>query len=130
MKEQAKGIKAHTPGPWTLTTVLTQVGHCHKIGPFPSRGAHSETFACVYVDGLGLRAEDSPELLANARLIAAAPELVAAILERCEYHHIPLNEGGWAHSVSERFNERRTVKCRLTEAERAALQKAGIGGEK
>ena len=75
-------MSAHTPGPWTLTTVPTQVGHCHKIGPFPSRNERRpETHACVYVDGLGLRPEDAPELLANARLIAAAPDLLALLKE-------------------------------------------------
>lgn len=68
----------HTSSPWTLETVRTSVGLCHKIGPFPSRGSRPQTYACVYVDGLGLRPEDSPELLANARLIAAAPDLLDA----------------------------------------------------
>lgn len=57
----------------------TQVGHCHKIGPFPSTSAvRKETYACVYVDGLGLKPKDAPELLANARLIAASPALYEA----------------------------------------------------
>ena len=72
-------MSKYTAGPWTLETVPTQVGHCHKIGPFPSNGgSKKETYACVYVDGLGLRPEDAPELLANARLIVAAPGLLEA----------------------------------------------------
>jgi len=72
-------MSTHTPGPWTLTTVPTQVGICHKIGPFPdTRGNGKPMHACVYVDGV-YRAEHEPALLANARLIAAAPELLAAL---------------------------------------------------
>lgn len=72
----------HTPGPWTLETVPTQVGICHKIGPFPDT-RNREPFtkpmhACIYVDG-AYRAEHEPTLLANARLIAAAPELLEAL---------------------------------------------------
>jgi hypothetical protein len=73
----------HTLGPWTLTTVPTSVGSCHKIGPFPvSSSIRSEIYACVYVDGAYIGREESPatqELHANARLIAAAPELLAAL---------------------------------------------------
>ncbi|WP_313251121.1 hypothetical protein [Stenotrophomonas indicatrix] len=75
----------HTPGPWALESVNTSVGSCHKIGPFPSAGVRSEVHACVYADRLRLGLDDeSPiavELLANARLIAAAPELFR-IVER------------------------------------------------
>ena len=68
-----------TPGPWTLTTVPTSIGICHKIGPFPDmRGDGKPTHACIYVDGV-YRAEHKPTLLANARLIAAAPELLEAL---------------------------------------------------
>lgn len=76
----------HTPAPWTIETVKTSVGICHKIGPFPSSSpARPETYACVYGDHIN--ADDAyrgdplaVELLANARLIAAAP----ALLEACK----------------------------------------------
>lgn len=67
----------HTPGPWTLETVRTQVGICHKIGPFPWKDGRAN-HACVYVDYPGTGAVEA-ELLANARLIAAAPNLLAAL---------------------------------------------------
>ena len=74
-------MSAHTPGPWVLMTVPTTVGSCHKIGPFPN-GNRSATFACVYADGHRLGIDDSNqaaiELAANARLIAAAPDLLNA----------------------------------------------------
>lgn len=33
---------AHTAGPWSLTTVPTSVGSCHKVGPFPARVGTAE----------------------------------------------------------------------------------------
>ena len=73
----------HTPGPWTLETVPTSCGVCHKVGPFP--GKHEEDkprHACLYSDypALGSNPRDQ-ELFANARLIASAPELLALLQE-------------------------------------------------
>jgi hypothetical protein len=74
--------EAHTPGPWILATLPTSVGSCHKIGPFPAAGSRPYTFACVYADGIRPGIDDdllaAKELAANARLIAAAPDLLAA----------------------------------------------------
>jgi hypothetical protein len=82
----ANNRTTHTPGPWPLETVRTQVGICHKIGTFPSRGARKVTYACVYDDGLGSQIHPNPELLANARLIAAAPDLLDALRAFCGDH--------------------------------------------
>ncbi|MCA3704286.1 MAG: hypothetical protein INF12_14785 [Methylobacterium sp.] len=72
--------QSHTPGPWTLETVKTSCGICHRIGPFPWRDGR-DNHACVYVDHASRdgSAPRDQELLANARLIAAAPELLAAL---------------------------------------------------
>ena len=89
-------IAAHTPGPWILMTVPTSVGSCHKIGPFPN-GSRSATFACVYADGHRLGIDDASgpatELRANARLIAAAPDLLAALVRQLENIDVWLNTG-------------------------------------
>lgn len=74
---------ARTPGPWTLETVRTSVGICHKIGPFPPRNGRDEpTHACIYVDYPSESPRDK-EMLANAAFIVRAAnshdELVAAL---------------------------------------------------
>jgi hypothetical protein len=62
----------HTPGPWNVETVKTSIGHAHKITP---------TNTCIYVDhrNESERDEKTRTALANARLIAAAPDLLAAL---------------------------------------------------
>lgn len=75
-------MSAHTPGPWTLDTVTTSCGICHKVGPFPRKeGKYGH--ACIYVDYPGTGKIEG-ELLANARLIAAAPDLLDAAEEALE----------------------------------------------
>lgn len=73
-----------TPEPWILATVPTSVGSCHKIGPFPSAGRQPYTYACVYADGIRPGIDDALpaaiELAANARLMAASPDM-ATVLE-------------------------------------------------
>ncbi len=67
-------MSKHTAGPWKLQTVSIESrggsNTCHKIGPF---------HACIYDDWRPREAGISEEEnLANARLIAAAPELLTA----------------------------------------------------
>jgi hypothetical protein len=66
----------HTPGPWKLETVRTSVGVCHQIGPLgASTKLHS---ACLYDDCYSDKPRDL-QLLADAHLISAAPELIEAL---------------------------------------------------
>ena len=85
----------HTPGPWGLETVPTSIGSCHKIGPFPNIGAREETYACVYADNVRISDYGSSgigdELLANARLIASAPEILKILIDCVPY----LESSGW-----------------------------------
>ena len=73
----------HTPGPWVIETVPTSVGICHKIGPFPPRRPDDVTprSACLYADYPSVHNPADNELYANARLIAAAPDLLEALEE-------------------------------------------------
>ncbi len=78
-----KDAGAGTPGPWSMETVKTSCGTCHKIGPFPSaeyfRPHRPLTHACIYDDyppGIGHK-----HLIANARRIARVPDLERLVLE-------------------------------------------------
>ncbi|HFT1859310.1 TPA: hypothetical protein RG921_004299 [Pseudomonas aeruginosa] len=74
-------MSKHTPGPWVLDTIPTSVGICHRIGPFPPRRPDDVTVrhACLYADYPSASNPADEELEANARLIAAAPELLDAL---------------------------------------------------
>ena len=68
----------HTPGPWKLETVRTSCGICHKIGDFERLGmTRDATYGCVYDDYPA--GEQSKTIHANARLMAAAPDLLRAL---------------------------------------------------
>lgn len=74
--------KQYTPGPWTLTTVHTPCGICHKIGEFPGQYPDDRPrSAWLYADFPSRGNSADEELEANARLIAAAPELLEALQE-------------------------------------------------
>lgn len=57
----------HTPGPW-FTEALSTIGHC----------------AIIDADGFTI-ANPSPMGMANARLIAAAPDMLEALQELVQY---------------------------------------------
>jgi len=100
-------MNAHTPGPWSLMTVPTSVGSCHKIGPFPN-GDRVSTFACIYADGHRNGIDDAnpaaQELAANARLIAAAPMLLE-IVQTSIKNVRSLGPAGALASVHEPYSE-------------------------
>lgn len=91
----------HTKGPWTLETKPTQIGICHKIGPFPGSCGRDVGHACIYVDGAGPRSKTpiAVELLANAVLMKSSPDLLEACIEMLAvFKHIPIEAVGdyWA----------------------------------
>ena len=69
----------HTPGPWGMETKRTSCGVCHQIGPWPHKWRAGEAMsACIY-DDYPSPPEGTDTMLANARLIAAAPDLLEAL---------------------------------------------------
>lgn len=75
----------HTPGPWVIEEVTSFDFHdCYILGPF--NGVYKDIIATV-------QCTDLPQCMADARLIAAAPDLLAAlvlVVQRCG----PLSEDG------------------------------------
>lgn len=89
-------LRAASPAPWTVETVPTQVGLCHKIGGgWPERrmplGGPREQYACVYEDGGDPRCP-GPELHANAQLFAEARNSLPALLATARLVHDLLKE--------------------------------------
>ena len=72
-------LKDVTPGPWDMETVRTSCGVCHKVGPWPHQWRHGVAMsACIY-DDYPSPPEGTNAMLANARFIAAARDLVPAL---------------------------------------------------
>jgi len=93
--------KLHTPGPWLVETVPTACGICHKVGPFPGKRPEDKPrHACLYADypSKGNPADD--ELEANARLIAAAPDLLEACQTFAEW--LRREDAGFDHKTHNR----------------------------
>ena len=78
----------HTPGPWSVgdTRVTQSSGlkhievpvHVGRFGVSPGRG---NCFAIVYMGGRGAISQDHLDVEANAKLIAAAPDMYRALEE-------------------------------------------------
>lgn len=72
---------SHTPGPWTMRTVSTSAGVCHRVYPEAWGDPPSHGAICLYDDQTSLNPHPDGEQIANARLIAAAPEMLEALEE-------------------------------------------------
>lgn len=112
-------IEGFTPGPWNLTTVATSCGQCHKIGPFPPRNeGDDDRHACLYADYPSPFSSADRELLANASLIAAAPDLYRIAHEQREV--IRQMYVSLRHSSSCAWNYEEGCNCGCDEAAAAA----------
>ena len=112
LKDVGDKQMTHTPGPWYVKTVPTSIGHCHKIQPVN---------ACLYVDYRGIRAADPKTAIAeaNARLIAAAPDL----LESLEDSVLCIDAARQTIFKADGIIDHRTISAHLEKA-RAAIDKA------
>ena len=79
-RDVLEGLEGFTPGPWRTVEVPTSIGTCHRIFPL-AWGEEPPTHGgiCAYDDRTSLNPHAGGEQLANARLIARAPELVEEI---------------------------------------------------
>lgn len=77
--DQNVKIAAHAPGPWTLR--FSEVGPWEST-PRPERIVDALGQG-VYAACIGITADKSGEGLANARLIAAAPDMLTALKAMC-----------------------------------------------
>ena len=69
-----------TPGRWQMKTFRTSCGLCHKVGPFPHQWRGGEvSHACLYEDYPP--PGGTPVMVANATLLALAPDLAREVLE-------------------------------------------------
>ena len=73
----------HTPGPWETTYSDDSDNGRYVVGP--NRGNNDKLIADCYADtALDLGLPSCEEAQANARLIAACPELLESLKQMCE----------------------------------------------
>ena len=111
---------AHTPGPWQAKHDYTKEGACTIIanvdGETFSDGttSHSYDFICTCEDEFGEYTENAE---ANARLIAAAPELFEALAELRDWAQATGPHGTCGQPLG-------CITCGFVEMADAALAKA------
>jgi len=96
----------HTPGPWTNQVVNTVSGVCFKVGPFPWKEGELN-HACIYADYPNKSGYE--QCAANARLIAAAPDLLEAL--QAMLTHMGMDEDDW---IKPTFNQARAAIAKAT----------------
>jgi len=83
-------MSAHTPGPWAIG--FSSSGYPYEIRADHQCGIKGAIRSVIRWAGIGL--PSSPQALANAHLITAAPELLAACKACME------NDGDWVPLMS------------------------------
>ena len=105
---------AHTPGPWQIEWNAAQSGEGHYITDSNDMGELSRIAAVLFHD------DADGETRANARLLAAAPELLAACKSMIEW-----DDREHDHAVD--FSARMALCDAAFNAARAAIAKAEGG---
>ena len=80
-------MSKYTAGPWAVKQVPTSVGVAFKVNEPEHLDDEHGLIACIYSDDTSMNLRPRTEHAANAHLIAAAPELLAAlkcVLNTCE----------------------------------------------
>ena len=75
-------MTAHTPGPWAFLEAEDDLAD--RIGPWTIGGPKLDDIAEVYSDENATVGIVRDEAIANARLIAAAPDLLEALQEAAD----------------------------------------------
>ena len=93
-------MSTHTPGPWTL-----KYAHCGDVGIKADGGLIAECFCDIR------RADEhsTAEAGANARLIAAAPDLLAALQGMCSVWVTVCNSKGWEPEHMSQYTDARAA---------------------
>jgi hypothetical protein len=84
MGKEMNGQIKHTPGPWKVVESVALDYRAPAV-----YGADGRSLVAIAEGGGRERAVDAPEARANAHLIAAAPDLFAAIIYSDDAHWTP-----------------------------------------
>lgn len=87
MSDSIVGIRAHTPGPWFVSGTRFKMngGEWHSVNRYDETKKRDENIACV-----GFDPRDGAGLL-DARLIAAAPDLLSVVKQFVAHYPVGIN---------------------------------------
>jgi len=91
----------HTPGPWKWKEVSTSIGRAFKINTPEHLDDEHGLIACIYDDNTSLNTRSHDEHAANAKLIAAAPDLKSELIAYHDREWMDSHEGLPAHKAGE-----------------------------
>jgi len=103
---QVEREQGHTPGPWSVDAVFPDAERGHTFEPVVSISAYSKEFDCkIRLADIPDVADEQSEEYANAQLIAAAPDMLAALKSCLDvlYHVAERenNEAGYAPVIQQ-----------------------------
>lgn len=107
-------MSKHTPGPWAIKPMIDE----DQVGIFSGPGASRGDWGGGYAGGspryvaVADKRDTPAETLANARLIAAAPELLAALVSAKE----ALDNCPWSDTVFDADDIRLKVESAIAKA--------------
>ena len=109
-------LSAHTPGPWRIETSPVRKTPCVFGGP------QFNTWICGEIQSNNVTRIDTAECIANARLIAAAPEMLAALrnvqklIAEAAMTGFNCHDGDWAERLFASQHDTSTAIAKATGA--------------
>lgn len=113
-------MSKHTPGPWILASNPKQI--LFKVEGHPYR-LLAEAHHAVFNDGTGQGSLTDEEVKANARLIAAAPDLLEALKAYAD------SDDCDADGAPDANNSRHWETCRWCRAQATIAKAEGVKNE-
>ncbi len=106
-------VKYHcpTPGPWGVSDDVD----CVIYDPVTGSG-----IACTWTNGDEPYIQNNAERLANARLIAAAPDMLAALLAILDHLHMALSDNDESNQTSAQLDAYDEARIAISKATGAA----------
>lgn len=85
-KQACARVMGHTPGPWKVKWDKHDVGYTYSIDIVTEKYADADDFGPEWIADVHQQFTSHKNGMANAKLIAAAPELLASLCDIVDAH--------------------------------------------